>query len=149
MYPKLSAYLKSTEIQIKKNDFPIKEEIVKDKEEEIVEEIYEDPVLEALKEKKISEIAAIYLSKQKSNKSIHKTHIVFNVKIYEENEDLKALASKIFNEINIEGLVWFRNFNLVPIAYGMKMLQIGMIIEDDKIKTEDVFERILEWDEVV
>jgi len=55
MYPKLSAYLKSTEIQIKKNDFPIKEEIV--------EEIYEDPVLEALKEKKISEIAAIYLSK--------------------------------------------------------------------------------------
>jgi len=63
MYPKLSAYLKSTEIQIKKNDFPIKEEIVKDKEEEIVEEIYEDPVLEALKEKKISEIAAIYLSK--------------------------------------------------------------------------------------
>lgn len=102
-----------------------------------------------MKEKKIEEIATIYLSKQKSNKTIHKTHTIFNVKVYAENEDLKALASKIFNEINFEGLVWYRNFNIVTIAYGMKMLQIGMIVEDGKISVDDIFERIQEWEEIV
>lgn len=55
------------------------------------------------------------------------------MKVFEENEDLNALANRIFNEINPDGLVWNKEYTIETIAYGMKMLQLTMIVEDEKI----------------
>lgn len=66
-------------------------------------------------------------------KPIAKTIILFNVKVFEEEEDLNELADKIFNEINPEGLLWNKKYQIITIAYGMKMLQISMVVEDEKI----------------
>ncbi len=34
-------------------------------------------------------------------------------------------------------------------AYGVKKLQIGCVIEDDKVLTDDIFDQILAWEDDV
>ena len=36
-------------------------------------------------------------------------------------------------EIKINGLVWNKEVQILPVAYNMKKLQIGCIVEDDKV----------------
>jgi elongation factor 1-beta len=67
--------------------------------------------------------------------------LVFDVKVYEEDTDFKGLWEKIM-ALQFEGLVWNRDFNLVEIAYGMKKLRIGCVVEDDKIAQDDIFDKI-------
>lgn len=139
-YPKLAAYLKTVTAVV-----PAKTEEVN-----LFDDEEEDEEAEALREKKRLEAIAKRIETHGAKKKvIAKTIIVFNVKVFEEEEDLNALAAKIFEEINQDGLVWNKQFTLVPIAYGMKMLQLGMIVEDDKVQTDDIFERIQEWEDTV
>lgn len=56
-------------------------------------------------------------------------------------QDLGALAQKIYL-IEMDGLVWNKEPKFVEVAYGMKKLQVGCVIEDDKILTDDLFEQI-------
>ncbi len=50
----------------------------------------------------------------------------------------------------MDGLQWRTEYKLVEIAYGMKKIQIGCTIEDDKIPaTDDIFEKILAWEDEV
>lgn len=56
-------------------------------------------------------------------------------------QDLGALAQKIYL-IQMDGLVWNKEPKFVEVAYGMKKLQVGCVIEDDKILTDDLFEQI-------
>ena len=65
-------------------------------------------------------------------------------------QDLEALANKIFTNIQLDGLVWNKDFKLEPIAFGMKMLRIGCVVEDDKVQSfEDISDRITEWEDEV
>ena len=50
--------------------------------------------------------------------------------------------------IVMEGLVWGAS-KLVPVAYGLKKLQIGCVIEDDKVSTEVLEEKICEFEDFV
>lgn len=110
----------------------------------------EDAEAEALREKKrLEAVAAKEARDGKKKKAIAKTIIVFNVKVFEEEQDLNALAKKIIAEINPDGLVWNKEYKLVPIAFGMKMIQLGCIVEDDKVQTDDIFEKIQSWEEEV
>ncbi|EGR34312.1 hypothetical protein IMG5_016510 [Ichthyophthirius multifiliis] len=97
----------------------------------------------AKKQKEIAEKA------KAKKKVIAKTIIVFDVKVYEESEDLDALAKKIFDTINPDGLVWNKDYKTPVIAYTMRKLQIGCVVEDDKVQTDDIFDKILEWEDVV
>lgn len=36
----------------------------------------------------------------------------------------------------------------MPVAFGMNKLQLGCVIEDEKISTDDMFEKIQEWEDV-
>lgn len=108
----------------------------------------EDAEAKALAEKKKKEAEAAKTAKKKE-KPVAKTIVVFEVKVFEEEEDLNALAAKIFANINQDGLVWNKNYQLIPIAYGMKKLSIGMVVEDDKVLTDDVFDQILAWEDQV
>jgi elongation factor 1-beta len=79
---------------------------------------------------------------------IAKSIVVFDVKVFEQEQDLDALANKIF-EMNIDGLVWNKDYKKVPVAFGMNKLQIGCVIEDDKVATDDIFDKILAWEDEI
>ncbi len=49
----------------------------------------------------------------------------------------------------MDGLVWNKDVKIVPIAFGMNKLQIGCVVEDSKVGTDDIFEKIQEWEDEV
>lgn len=81
---------------------------------------------------------------------IAKTIFVFDVKVFEMEQNLEALAQKIFTSIQMDGLVWNKDFKFEPIAYGMKMLRIGCVVEDEKVASfEDISDIITSWEDEV
>lgn len=85
---------------------------------------------------------------KKKKDAVAKSIVVFDVKVYEQDQDLKALGEKIL-AIEMEGLLWRKEFTLVPIAYGMNKLQMGCIVEDEKVMTDDLFDKIQAWEDEV
>ncbi len=101
---------------------------------------------EELKAKKKAEAEA---KKTKAKPAIiAKSEVVFDVKGYEADDDLEALATKIRTEISRDGLVWKDTHRIVPIGFGINKLEMTMIIEDEKISTDDIFEVIESFDVV-
>ena len=47
----------------------------------------------------------------------------------------------IMRKIEMDGLVWGAS-KLVPIAFGVKKLQINLVVEDEKVSLDDLQERI-------
>lgn len=46
----------------------------------------------------------------------------------------------------MDGLVWNNEPKILPVAFGMNKLQMGCVIEDNKVSIEeDVFEKLREW----
>ena len=86
-------------------------------------------------------------AKKEKVKPVAKSIAVFDVKVEDIETDLDTLAKKIF-ERTIEGLVWSKDVKKLDVAYGIQKLQIGCVIEDDKVATDDIFEPIEAWEEV-
>jgi len=102
--------------------------------------------IEAMKAKNLKEYQD---KKALKPKVIAKSSVCFDVKGYEVDQDWEALGAKIKKEVNMDGLVWMDIVKVVPIAFGMKKLQLTMLIEDDKVQTDDVFELIEAWEDEV
>jgi elongation factor 1-beta len=80
---------------------------------------------------------------------IAKSLVLLDVKGWEEDTDWDALAKKIF-EINLDGLVWKEEYKTPVVAFNMKKLDVGCVIEDDKVSIEDdIIEKLLGWEDVV
>jgi len=79
---------------------------------------------------------------------IAKSQVTFDIKGYEADQDWETMANKIRSEIKPDGLVWMDKHKVLPVAFGVKKLQMVMIIEDEKIQTDDIFEIIEEWEDV-
>jgi elongation factor 1-beta len=60
---------------------------------------------------------------------------------------MKALEEAV-RGINKDGLVWGAS-KLVPVGYGIKKLQINLVIEDDKIGLDDLQEEIAGFEDHV
>jgi len=86
-------------------------------------------------------------AKPKKEKPLAKSIVVFDVKVYEQETDLQQLFEKI-RTIVVDGLVWNTEPKFVEIAYGMKKLQVGCVVEDAKVSLEDLYEQIEGWEEV-
>jgi len=80
-------------------------------------------------------------------KPIAKSKIVLDVKPVDDETDLQALEDWT-RSITQEGLTW-QSSQLVPVAYGIKKLQIQAVIIDDLVSTDDLQERIQENEELV
>lgn len=50
--------------------------------------------------------------------------------------------------IKMDGLLW-GTAKLVPLAYGIKKLQISCVVEDDKVGTDDLEESIAAFEDFV
>ena len=73
------------------------------------------------------------------------------MKPIDDTTDLDAVATKIMDEIQMDGLVWKTEYKKEPVAFGIFKLIIGMVIEDLKVPSvdNDIIEKIEEWDEMV
>jgi len=103
----------------------------------------EQKKLEELKKKKAAEAG-----EKKKKEVVARSIVIFEVKVFEQEQDLDELAKRIF-QLEIDGLQWRTEYKKVPIAFGMNKLQVGCTIEDAKVPTDDIFDRIQEWEDEV
>ncbi|CAB1327597.1 unnamed protein product [Coregonus sp. 'balchen'] len=90
----------------------------------------EDAEAEKLKEERIAAYAA---KKSKKPTLIAKSSILLDVKPWDDETDMAKLEES----------------KLVPVGYGIKKLQIGCVVEDDKVGTDQLEEQITAFEDYV
>ncbi len=68
-------------------------------------------------------------------------------RVLDDETDMKELE-KAVRSIEKDGLVWGAS-KLVAVGFGIKKLQINIIIEDDKVGVDDLQEQIQEFEDFV
>merc|ERR1712121_538643 len=98
----------------------------------------------AIREKSLAAYAA-----KKANKKavIAKSSLLLDVKPWDDETDM-AEMERLVKTIVADGLLWGAS-KLVPLAYGIKKLQINAVIEDDKISTDFLEEEITKFEDYV
>lgn len=100
---------------------------------------------------KISIIKGIAEDRKEKKKTIEKSLFVLDVNVHSKDTNLDNLASKIFAEVKKNGLVWSKDYKILPVANTGKKLQVSCVVEDEKISAENIFEifEVIEgWKEV-
>ena len=85
---------------------------------------------------------------KKKEAVIAKSLIILDIKVFEMEQDLAVLAKKIL-DIQMDGLTWKTEFKTPEIAFGMKKLVMGMVVEDEKVSVDDVIEKITVFEDEV
>ena len=57
---------------------------------------------------------------------------MLDVKVWDDETDMVKLEEAV-RSIKMDGLLWGTS-KLIPVAYGVKKLQITCVIEDDKVR---------------
>merc|ERR1712156_63757 len=110
----------------------------------------EKAAAEALKAKRVAEYNARKAEKAaKKGVVAAKSMITLDVKPFDDETDLDALALKIKAEIAMDGLVWGQKHEKKPLAFGIFKLVITAVVEDEKVSTDDLTEKIEEYDDEV
>ena len=105
---------------------------------------------EAAKEAAAKVAAAAAGKKKEKKKVIEKSLVILDVKPYDDKTDLDKLAARILKNVTKDGLMWKTEYKIVPVAFGICKLNIGMTIIDEKISVDnDVVEKIEEMDDMV
>jgi elongation factor 1-beta len=86
--------------------------------------------------------------KDKKKAVIAKSLIVWEVKPWEAETNLDDMA-KLILAIKIDGLEWKTEYKKEPVAFGVFKLVIGAVVEDEKVSTDDVQERIESFEDYV
>jgi len=99
------------------------------------------------KTKREALLAKYHEKKAKKPVLIAKSNIILDVKPWDDETDMEALEQKV-RIIEMDGLLW-GNSKLVPLAYGIKKLQISCVVEDDKVGSDILSEKITEFEDFV
>jgi len=104
---------------------------------------------ETEEEKKIREerLAAYHAKKSKKPALVAKSSLVLDVKPWDDETDMVKMEECV-RTIQCDGLVWGQS-KLVPLAYGIKKLQICAVIEDEKVMTDWLDEEICKFEDYV
>jgi elongation factor 1-beta len=108
----------------------------------------EDAETERIKAERVAEY-----QKKKAEKSankpgpVAKSVVTLQVKPWDDETDMEALEQSV-RSIEKDGLVWGAS-KLVPVGYGVRMLQINLVIEDEKISLDELQEQIAEFEDYV
>lgn len=70
-----------------------------------------------------------------------------DVKPWDDETDMKEMEKNV-RTIEMEGLLWGAS-KLIPLAYGIKKLQIMCVIEDDKVSVDELTEKIESFEDIV
>ncbi|KPM38947.1 hypothetical protein AK830_g7634 [Neonectria ditissima] len=104
----------------------------------------EDPEVARVREERL---AAYKAKKEAKPKTIAKSIVTLDVKPWDDETDMAALEEGV-RGIEMDGLVWGGS-QLVPVAFGVKKLQINLVVEDDKVGMDDLSEKICELEDYV
>ncbi|XP_014670889.1 PREDICTED: elongation factor 1-beta-like [Priapulus caudatus] len=108
------------------------------------EEEEDDEETKRIKEERLQ---AYNAKKQKKPALIAKSMIILDVKPWEDETDLVEME-RLVRGVVADGLVWGAS-KLVPLAYGIRKLQISCVVEDDKIGTDFLEETITAFEDHV
>ncbi|XP_028276095.1 phenylalanine--tRNA ligase beta subunit isoform X2 [Parambassis ranga] len=97
-----------------------------------------------IKEQRLAEYAA---KKSKKPALVAKSSILLDVKPWDDETDM-AKMEECVRSVSMDGLLWGQS-KLVPVGYGIKKLQIGCVVEDDKVGTDMLEEAITAFEEYV
>ncbi|XP_052760501.1 elongation factor 1-delta-like isoform X2 [Mya arenaria] len=92
-------------------------------------------------------LAAYAAKKAKKPALIAKSSLLIDVKPWDDETDMKELE-RLVRTVEMDGLLWGAA-KLVPVGYGIKKLQINAVIEDDKVGTDLLEEKITEFEDFV
>jgi len=104
----------------------------------------DDAEKERVKEERLKAYAE---KKSKKPGVIAKSSIVLDVKPWEDTTDLKEIEKNI-RAIHMDGLVWGAS-KTVPVAFGISKVQIGCVVEDDKVSVDLLEEQITAFEDLV
>jgi len=104
----------------------------------------EDADAAKLREERLAEYRK---KKEGKTKPAAKSIVTMDVKPWDDETDMKALEESV-RSIEQEGLVWGAS-KLVPVGYGVRKLQINLVVEDDKVSIDDLQEKIAEFEDYV
>ncbi|KAK5709083.1 hypothetical protein LTR17_020082 [Elasticomyces elasticus] len=76
-----------------------------------------------------------------------KSVVTMDIKPWDDETDMKALEAAV-RAIDWDGLVWGAS-KLVAVGFGIKKLQINLVVEDDKVSLEELDEKIVEIEDYV
>jgi len=110
----------------------------------------EDAEAERIKAERVAAYNAKKAEKvAKKGATIAKSMITLDVKPFDDETNLDELATKIKAEIAMDGLVWGAKHEKKPLAFGIFKLVVTAVVEDDKVSTDDLVEKIEEYDDEV
>ncbi|TQV95672.1 proteasome subunit alpha type 3 [Cordyceps javanica] len=104
----------------------------------------EDVEAERIREQRLADYKARKASKPKT---IAKSVVILDVKPWDDETDMAALEAAV-RGIDRDGLVWGTS-KLLTVGYGIKKLQLNVVVEDDKVSTQDLQDEIESFDEYV
>ncbi|VDO11697.1 unnamed protein product [Rodentolepis nana] len=124
--------------ELPKDAKPVHKPAPKKEEEEVDDDfdLFGDDDEEDSKPKHVPVVAKT----SKKNVPVAKSMIVLDIKPWDDTTNMEELEAKV-REISTDGLVWGTG-KLVPLAYGIKKLQIACVVEDDKVGSDYLEENI-------
>lgn len=102
---------------------------------------------ENAEKQKAERLAAYEAKKSKKPVLIAKSNIILDVKPWDDETDM-AKVEECVRSVQCDGLLWGAS-KLVPLAYGIKKLQITCVVEDDKVGTDFLEEEITKFEDYV
>ncbi|XP_029462193.1 elongation factor 1-beta isoform X2 [Rhinatrema bivittatum] len=108
------------------------------------EEEEESDAAKKLREERLAQYES---KKSKKPALIAKSSILLDVKPWDDETDMAKLEECV-RSIQLDGLVWGGS-KLVPVGYGIKKLQIQCVVEDDKVGTDLLEEKITAFEDFV
>jgi len=75
-------------------------------------------------------------------KTIAKSVVTLDVKPWDDETDMNELVANV-KAIEKDGLVWGAH-TLVPVGFGIKKLQINLVVEDEKVSLDELQQQIEE-----
>jgi elongation factor 1-beta len=96
---------------------------------------------------KAERVAAYTAKKATKEAIIAKSNIVLDVKPWDDETDMAKLEECV-RSVQADGLLWGAS-KLVPLAYGIKKLQICCVVEDDKVGTDFLEEEITKFEDII
>jgi len=104
----------------------------------------ENAAVERLKQERIR----MYEEKKKKKEAaIAKSNIILDVKPWDDETSMADLEQAV-RSVAADGLLWGAS-KLVPLAYGIRKLQISCVVEDDKVGVDFLEEEITKYEDLV
>ncbi|KAF9238646.1 elongation factor 1 beta/delta chain [Melanogaster broomeanus] len=96
---------------------------------------------------KAERVAAYNLKKAGKPKAAAKSVVTLEVKPWDDETDMEALEQSV-RSIEMEGLVWGAS-KLVAVGFGIKKLQITLVVEDELVSLDELQDTIAEFEDYV